>query len=108
MFELIVNSCFIERAGSQEEDRIKKVSSQSVVTRKMDNDSYNRDGKIPKFDGGIQNFPTWWEKVSAYATIARIKSILKEERDFYLPEKEVSEIDETDEKAKLARTLSCQ
>jgi hypothetical protein len=32
----------------------------------------------------------------------RIKSILEEERDLHLPEKEVSEIDETDEKYKLA------
>jgi hypothetical protein len=35
--------------------------------------------------------------------MARIKSILKEERDLHLPEKEVSEIDETDEKGKLSR-----
>jgi hypothetical protein len=69
----------------------------------MDNDSFNRGGKIPTFDGRIQNFPTWWKKFSAYATMARIKSILKEERDLHLPEKEVSEIDETEEKGKLAR-----
>jgi hypothetical protein len=35
--------------------------------------------------------------------MARIKSILKEERYLHLPEKEVSEIDETEEKGKLAR-----
>jgi hypothetical protein len=35
--------------------------------------------------------------------MARIKSILKEEKDLHLPEKEVSEIDEIDEKGKLAR-----
>jgi hypothetical protein len=35
--------------------------------------------------------------------MACIKSILKEERDINLPEKEVSEIDKTDEKSKLAR-----
>jgi hypothetical protein len=34
--------------------------------------------------------------------MARIKSILKEERELHLPEKEVSEIDETDAKGKLA------
>jgi hypothetical protein len=66
----------------------------------MDNDSFNSGGMIPTFDGQIQNFPTWWKKFSAYATMARIKSILKEERDLHLPEKEV---DETDEKGKLAR-----
>jgi hypothetical protein len=66
---------------------IKKVSSQSVVTRKMDNDSFNRGGKIPTFDGQIQNFLTWWKKVSAYATVACINSILKEERDLHVPEK---------------------
>jgi hypothetical protein len=37
-----------------------------------------------------------------YATMACIKSFLKEERDINLPEKEVSEIDELDEKGKLA------
>jgi tRNA U34 5-carboxymethylaminomethyl modifying enzyme MnmG/GidA len=37
--------------------------------------------------------------------MARIKSILKEERDINLPEKEVSEIDEQDEKGKLARLV---
>jgi hypothetical protein len=35
--------------------------------------------------------------------MARIKCILKEEKDIHLPEKEVSEIDETDKKGKLAR-----
>jgi hypothetical protein len=55
------------------------------------------------FDGHIQNFPTLWKKFSVYAKMARIKSILKEERDVNLPEKEVSEIDEQDEKGKLAR-----
>jgi hypothetical protein len=54
------------------------------------------------FDGQIHNFPTWWKKFSAYATMACIKSILKEERGLHLPEKEVSEIYETDEKGKLA------
>jgi hypothetical protein len=69
----------------------------------MDDDSFNIGGKIPTFDDQIQNFPTWWKKFSAYATMARIKRILKEERDLQLPEKEVSEIDETDEKGKLVR-----
>jgi hypothetical protein len=87
---------------SRRRKNILKVSSQSVVTRNMNNDSFNRGGKIPTFYGQIQNFPTWWKKFSAYATISHIKSILKEERDLHLPEKEVSEIDETDEKGKLA------
>jgi hypothetical protein len=69
----------------------------------MDNDTFNRGGKIPKFDGRIQNFLTWWKKFSAYATMARIKSILEEERDLHLPKKEVNGIDETDKKGKLAR-----
>jgi hypothetical protein len=68
----------------------------------MDDDSFNRGGKIPTFDGQFQKFPTWWKKLSAYATMARIKSILKEESDLQLPEKEGCEIDETDEKGKLA------
>jgi hypothetical protein len=79
----------------------------NVVIRKMNNDSFKRGWEIPTFDGQIQNFPTWWKKFSAYATMARIKSILKEEKDLHLPEKEVSEIDETEEKGKLA-SLSCQ
>jgi hypothetical protein len=45
----------------------------------MDDDSFNRGGRIPTFDGQIQNFPTLWKKFSAYATI-----------------------DETEEKGKLA------
>jgi hypothetical protein len=65
----------------------------------MDNDSFNRGGKIPTFDGQIQNFPTWWKKFSAYVTMARIKSILKEERDLYLVEKEVSEIEKLTRRA---------
>jgi hypothetical protein len=69
----------------------------------MDYDSFNRGGKIPTFDGQIQNFPIWWKKFSAYATMVRIKSILKEDRDLHLPETEVSEIDETDEKGKSVR-----
>jgi hypothetical protein len=69
----------------------------------MNEETFDRGGRIPTFDGHIQNFPTWWKKFSAYATMARIKSILKEERDVNLPEKEVSEIDEQDEKGKLAR-----
>jgi hypothetical protein len=68
----------------------------------MDDDSFNWGERIPTFDGQIQNFPTWWKKFSAYATMSRIKSILKEERELHLPEKDVSEIDETDEKGKLA------
>jgi hypothetical protein len=79
--------------------RRKKLSSQSVVTRKMDDDSFDRGGKIPWFDGQIQKFPTWWKKYSAYATMARIKSILKEERDLYLVEKEVSEIEKLTRRA---------
>jgi hypothetical protein len=50
----------------------------------------------------IQNSATWWKKVSAYAKMECIKNILKEERIFFLPEKEVSEIYETDEKGRLA------
>jgi hypothetical protein len=42
-------------------------------------------------------------EISAYAPIARIKNIPKEKRDLHLSEKEVSEIDETDEKGKLSR-----
>ena len=63
----------------------------------MNEEVLDRGGKIPTFDGHIQNFPTWWKKFSAYATEARIKSILKEDREISSPEKEVSEIDETDE-----------
>jgi hypothetical protein len=71
----------------------------------MDDDSFNRDEKILTFDCQIQNFPTWWKKFFAYATMACIKSILKEERDLHSTEKEVSEIDETEEKGKLARLV---
>jgi hypothetical protein len=56
----------------------------------MNEEAFDRGGRIPTFDGNIQNFPNWWKKFSAYATMARIKSILKEERDANLPEKEVS------------------
>jgi hypothetical protein len=59
----------------------------------MNKETFDRGGRIPTFDGHIQNFPTWWKKFSVHATMARIKSILKEERDVNLPEKEVSEID---------------
>jgi hypothetical protein len=72
------------------------------VTGKTDDDSSNRGGKIPTFDGRIQNFPTWWKMFSVYPTMERIKRIMKQESDFHLTEKEVSEIDETDEKGKLA------
>jgi hypothetical protein len=68
----------------------------------MNEEAFDRGGRIPSFDGNIQNFPTLWKKFSAYATMARIKSTLKEERDVNLPEKEVSEIDEQDKKGKLA------
>jgi hypothetical protein len=68
----------------------------------MDDDLFNRGGKVLTFDCQIQNFRTRWKKFSAYATMARIMSIFKEERDLHLPEKEVSEIHETDEKGKLA------
>ena len=47
----------------------------------MNEETFDRGGRIPTFDGNIQNFPTWWKKFSAYATMARIKCILKEERE---------------------------
>ena len=45
----------------------------------MSEETFDRGGRIPTFDGHIQNFPTWWKKFFAYAMMARIKSILKEE-----------------------------
>jgi hypothetical protein len=32
-------------------------------------------------------YPTWWKQILAHATMTRIKSVLKEERDPNLPEK---------------------
>jgi hypothetical protein len=78
-------------------------SVRETLRRKQDQQAFDRCGRIPTFHGHIQNFPTWWKKFPAYATMAPIKSRLKEERDVNLPEKEVSEIDKQDKKGKLAR-----
>jgi hypothetical protein len=51
---------------------------------------FEKSGKIPTFDGESKNFPSWWKKFLAYATISKFKNILKEERAMNLPEKEVS------------------
>ena len=69
----------------------------------MSDEIFDRGGRIPSFDGEPKNFPNWWKKFTAYATLAKIKDILKEVRDPNLPEKEVSEFDEEDESNKLAR-----
>ena len=63
----------------------------------MEEAMYDRGGRVPTFDGEKANFPTWWKKFLAYATMIKIKSVLKEVRDPHLPEKEISEIDETTE-----------
>jgi hypothetical protein len=89
------------KGQSQKEERISKKFSISC-NKKVDDDSFNSSGKILTFDGQIQRLPKWWKKFSEYATVERIKSILKKERDFYIPEKEVSEINETGEKSKLS------
>jgi hypothetical protein len=67
----------------------------------MDEEAINRGGKIPTFDGQIRNFPACWKKFSAHSTMARIKSVLKEETYIHLPRKNVSEIDVNEEKGKL-------
>ena len=69
----------------------------------MSDEIFDRGGRIPSFDGEPKNFPNWWKKFTAYATLAKIKDILKEVRDPNLREKEVSEFDEEDESNKLAR-----
>ena len=53
----------------------------------MSEDMFDRGGKIPTFDGEARNFPNWWKKFTAYATMVKIKDILREERDPNLPEK---------------------
>jgi hypothetical protein len=65
----------------------KNVCSQSVVTRKIDNDTFNSSWKFLEFDGLIQDFSSCWNMFFAYSTMSCIKSILKEERYLHLPEK---------------------
>jgi hypothetical protein len=69
----------------------------------MSDDMFNRGGKIPTFDGEMRNFPNWWKKFMSYATMAKIKDIIKDDRDPNLPEKEVSEMELEDESNKTAR-----
>ena len=57
---------------------------------------------MPTFDEEMANFPTRWKKLLACATATRIKSVVKEVREPLLPEKEISEIDETTEQGKWA------
>jgi len=54
----------------------------------MSEDMRDCGGKLPTFDGEMRNFPNWWIKFTAYATMAKIKDILGEDRDPNLPEKE--------------------
>jgi hypothetical protein len=48
------------------------VSSQLVLTRKMDNASFNGDGKIPTFESQIKGFQTCWNYFSAYGKLAHL------------------------------------
>jgi hypothetical protein len=57
-------------------------------------ETYDRGGKMPTFDGDPRNFANWWKKFLAYATMSKFKDILKEVRDVNLPESEVSEENE--------------
>jgi hypothetical protein len=71
----------------------------------MSEERFDIGGRIPTFDGDAVNFPNWWKRFLAIATMSNFKDILKEERDKNLPEKEVSDEDEEEyltEKQKLA------
>jgi hypothetical protein len=57
-------------------------------------ESYDRGGKMPTFDGNPRNFANWWKTFLAYATMSKFKDILKEVRDVNLPESKVSEENE--------------
>jgi hypothetical protein len=52
---------------------------------------------LPKFDGQRDSFQTWWMQFSAFATMNKFSSAVKEEAEEYLPHEEVTEEDETDE-----------
>ena len=60
----------------------------------MSEERFDFGGKVPTFDGDAVNFPSWWKRFLAIATMSNFKDILKEERDKNLPEKEVSDEDE--------------
>ena len=57
-------------------------------------ETFDRGGKLPTFDGDAKHFSSWWKKFMAYATMNKFKDVLKETRDKNLPETEVSEDDE--------------
>ena len=57
----------------------------------MSEETCERIGRIPTFDGEPKKFQTWWKKFCAYSTMAKFRSILKSERDPNLPEKKRSE-----------------
>jgi len=70
----------------------------------MNEDSYERMGRIPTFNGDPSKFQTWWKKFTAYATMAKFKSVLSGERDPHLPEKEVGEYDDVEDD-KMAKAI---
>ena len=49
--------------------------------RQIMEETYDREGKLPTFDGDLKNFANWWKRFLAFTTINKFKEILKEIRD---------------------------
>jgi hypothetical protein len=47
----------------------------------MSDDMFDQGGKIPTVDGETRNFPNWWKKFMAYATMAKITLSKKTESE---------------------------
>ena len=69
----------------------------------MSKDLIDRRVKIPTFDGEMTDFPSWWKKFSAQATMTKTKDNLSKERDPILPEKDVSALEKEDDSNKFIR-----